>query len=67
VDLAHLVGNPCIEENPFRDRGLAGIDMRHDPDIAAFLQLNRSSHGVFFAQPPCGWRALARENLEPCL
>jgi hypothetical protein len=33
VDLAYLVRNPGVEEDPFRRGGLAGIDVRHDADI----------------------------------
>jgi len=34
MDLADLVGFPRIEEDALGERGLAGIDMRHDADIA---------------------------------
>ena len=35
VDLSHPVLFAGVEENPFGDRGLAGVDVRDDADIAA--------------------------------
>ena len=34
VDLAHLVGAAGVVEDPLRRRRLAGVDVRHDPDVA---------------------------------
>ena len=34
VDLAHLVGNAGVEEDALGRRGLAGVDVRHDADVA---------------------------------
>ena len=34
VDLADLVRNPGVEQDPFGRRRLAGIDVRHDADVA---------------------------------
>jgi hypothetical protein len=34
VDFADLVRDPGIEQNPFRRRRLAGIDVGHDADVA---------------------------------
>jgi hypothetical protein len=36
VDLSYLVRNPGVEQDPFRGRGLTGIDVRHDADIPRF-------------------------------
>jgi hypothetical protein len=38
VDLAHLVGAAGVVEDPLGRRGLAGVDVRHDPDIADAVQ-----------------------------
>jgi hypothetical protein len=37
VDLAHLVGATRVVENPLGGRGLPGVDVRHDPDVAGLL------------------------------
>jgi hypothetical protein len=37
VDLAHLVRATRVVEDPLRGRGLAGVDVRHDPDVAGLL------------------------------
>jgi hypothetical protein len=37
VDLADAVGAACIEQDALRRRGLAGVDMRHDADVAATI------------------------------
>ncbi len=34
VDLADLVGTAGVVQDPFGGRGLAGVDVRHDPDVA---------------------------------
>ena len=38
VDLAHLVGAAGVVEDPLRRRRLAGVDVRHDPDVADAVQ-----------------------------
>ncbi len=40
VDLAHLVGHAGIVQDPFGGGGLAGVDMRHDADIADLVHRN---------------------------
>ncbi len=40
VHLAHLVGAAGVVEDPLRRRGLAGVDVRHDPDVADAVQPN---------------------------
>ena len=39
VDLAHLVRLACIVQDALSCRGLARIDVGHDPDIARILQI----------------------------
>src|SRR5581483_9522706 len=34
VDFTNLVRNPGVEQDPFRGRRLAGIDVRHDADVS---------------------------------
>jgi hypothetical protein len=34
VDFTDLVGDPGVEQDPFRGRRLPGIDVRHDADVA---------------------------------
>ena len=38
VDLAHLVGSAGVEEDALGRRRLAGVDVRHDPDVARLLE-----------------------------
>ena len=38
VHLTHLVGAAGVVEDPLRRRGLAGVDVRHDPDVADAVQ-----------------------------
>jgi hypothetical protein len=38
VDLADLVGDAGVEEDPLGGRGLAGVDVRHDADVAVALE-----------------------------
>jgi hypothetical protein len=38
VDLAHLVRHPRVVEDALRGRGLTGIDVRHDADVARTLE-----------------------------
>ena len=44
VHFADFVGPPGVIENPLGRRGLAGIDMRHDADIAVSLEGCLSCH-----------------------
>ena len=41
VDLADLVVLAGVVENPLGRRGLAGVDVRHDPDVADLVERNR--------------------------
>ena len=34
IDLSDLIGHAGIVENPLRRRGLPGVDMGHDADVA---------------------------------
>src|SRR4029077_2175965 len=45
VDLADLVRDPRIEEDPLGGRGLARIDVRHDADVPAALEREGAGHG----------------------
>ena len=38
MGLAELVVDTGVEQNTFRSRGLAGVDMSHDTDISRFLK-----------------------------
>ena len=38
VDLAHLVGAARVVEDPLGRRRLAGVDVRHDPDVADLVE-----------------------------
>jgi hypothetical protein len=42
--LADLVIYARVEENALRGRRLAGVNMRHDADIASFFKRKLSSH-----------------------
>jgi hypothetical protein len=37
MHLADLVALAGVVEDPLGGRGLAGVDMRHDPDVAVIL------------------------------
>jgi hypothetical protein len=41
VDLAHLVGAARVVEDPLGRRGLARIDVGHDPDVPDAVERNR--------------------------
>ena len=45
VDLAHLVGAAGVVEDALGRRRLAGIDVRHDADVACLLQGEAAGHG----------------------
>src|SRR6266849_5357030 len=51
-----LVGHPRIEQDALGRRGLAGVDVRHDPDVAGVFEFENASHGplrLLFARPIC--------------
>jgi hypothetical protein len=43
ADLVRLAG---VIEDPLGRRGLAGVDMRHDPEIAVVLDRMRAGHRI---------------------
>jgi hypothetical protein len=45
MHLADAVRNPGIEQDALRRRRLAGVDVRHDPDIPATIQRYGACHG----------------------
>jgi hypothetical protein len=47
VHLAHLVGAAGVVEDPLGRRRLAGVDVRHDPDVADVVERDRPAclHG----------------------
>ena len=45
VDLAHLVGAARVVEDPLRRRRLAGVDVRHDPDVSDTVQRDGCGNG----------------------
>ena len=46
VHLTDLVGAARVVEDPLRRRGLARVDVGHDPDVAGLLEGERSRHVV---------------------
>ena len=46
VNLADLVGSARVEENPLRRRGLARVDVGHDPDVANLLEGDGAWHEI---------------------
>ena len=44
MDLAHLVGLAGVEEDPLGSRGLAGIDVGHDAEVAVVLDRMAAGH-----------------------
>jgi hypothetical protein len=46
MNLADLVGTARIEQNAFRGRRLAGIDMCHNPDVTRIFQGELSWHTI---------------------
>src|SRR4051812_30812475 len=44
VDLTDLVVDTGVEEDALRRRGLAGVDVRHDPDVAGLGELGLLGH-----------------------
>ena len=47
VDLAHLVGAAGVVEDPLGRRGLARVDVGHDPDVAGLLKSEVAWHRKF--------------------
>src|SRR5690606_32157263 len=45
MDFADLVRLACVEEHAFGGRGLTGVDMRHDTEIAVVFDLVFAGHG----------------------
>jgi hypothetical protein len=37
MDLTNTMNAPCVVQDPFRGRGLTGIDVRHDADVPQML------------------------------
>jgi hypothetical protein len=62
VDLSNLVGNPGVEQDPFRGRGLAGIDVRHDADVPSFVERYLPRH---FNKPEVGDRRSTQSSTQP--
>ena len=46
VHLAQLVGDAGVEEDPLRRRGLAGVDVRRDPDVPVAFDGGLASHDL---------------------
>ena len=46
VDLAHFVGAAGVIEDALGRRRLTGVDVRHDPDVARFLEGEGAWHGL---------------------
>ena len=44
VDLAELVRAPRVEQDALGGRRLAGVDVRHDPDVAGLLEWKFAGH-----------------------
>jgi hypothetical protein len=52
VDLAELVGAPRVEQDALGRGRLAGIDVRHDPDVAGLLEGVSTWHAAFSSLRP---------------
>jgi hypothetical protein len=61
VDLADLVVDPGVEQDPLGGRGLAGVDVRHDADVPDLLEVRQhvQCHG-------CQPRLVLRVNRSEC-
>src|SRR6185369_13833966 len=46
VDLAHFVGAAGVVEDALGRRRLAGVDVRHDPDVAGLVEWEAAWHGL---------------------
>ena len=46
MDLTHLVGASRVVENPLGRRGLARVDVGHDPDVSDLLEMDAACHEV---------------------
>ena len=53
VDLTDLVGDAGVEEDPLGGGGLAGVDVRHDADVADLGQVGGDVDGHFSVIPSC--------------
>jgi hypothetical protein len=47
VDLADLVGPAGVVQDPLSRRRLAGVDVRHDPDVPGLVERECTWHGWF--------------------
>ena len=45
VDFADLMALAGVVQNPFRGRGLPGVDVRHDAEITVVFDVGRAGHG----------------------
>ncbi len=52
VHLAHLVGAPGVVEDPLGRRGLARVDVGHDPDVPDAVEPNRCGDGAHASISP---------------
>src|SRR6185312_13842912 len=48
VHLAHFVGAAGVVEDALGRRRLAGVDVRHDPDVAGLIEGEAAWHGLCF-------------------
>ena len=55
VDFADLVVDAGVEEDALGRRGLARVDMRHDPDVSGLGELGVVSHDSFSSLLLAGW------------
>ena len=53
MDLAGAVDSSRVIENPLRERGLTGIDVSHDADIANFIECVLPRHVLHLFQIEC--------------
>jgi hypothetical protein len=55
VDLADLVGDAGVEQDALGGGGLAGVDVRHDADVADLGQVGGDVDGHFGSVPLGAW------------
>ena len=51
VDLTDLVGDAGVEQDPLGRRRLAGVDVRHDADVADLVEVSGDVNGHFGRDP----------------
>src|SRR5215216_904088 len=61
MHLAHLVALAGVVEDTLRGRGLSGVDMRHDAEIAVVLDRMGARHG---GHSSCSWLAVTSDNAK---